>query len=59
MNCSCTEVLRLSPSHAISYLNMGGLYNDLGDEAQAIENYDSTVRLCPDYEADFMDRKFA
>ena len=54
-----TIQLRSDHAHAISYLNMGGLYHDLGDDAQALENYDNTVRLCPNYETDFMDRNFA
>ena len=40
------------------YLNRGDLYHGLDAYDQAIENYDSTVRLCPDYETDFMDRNF-
>ena len=67
------EASVLRRDHATSYLNMGELCDDLAAlyltlgkhndhkryKAKAIEAYDNTVRLCPNYETDFVDRDFA
>ena len=34
------------------------MYNNKSDYDRAITDYDNAVRLCPNYETDFIDRKF-
>ena len=53
------EIIRLNPTDAKAYINRGYAYYKKGDFEQAIEDYDSAVRLCSNYETDFVDSKFA
>ena len=43
------EVIRLNPEDATNYINRGYAYYKKGDFEQAIEDYDSAVRICPNY----------
>lgn len=51
--------IQLNPEDAINYINRGYAYYRKGDFEQAIEDYDSAVRLCSNYETDFIDSNFA
>ena len=57
------ERLKLDPSFnpnfAAIYLNLGYIYYAKNDYNSAVENYDNVVRLCPNYETDFINSKFA
>ena len=53
------EIIRLNPTDAKAYINRGYAYYKKGDFEQAIEDYDSAVRLCSNYETDFVYSKFA
>ena len=53
------EAIRLNPEDATYYINRGYAYYKKGDFEQAIEDYDSAVRLCSNYEADFIESDFA
>ena len=53
------EAIRLTPEDATHYINRGYAYYKKGNSEQAIEDYDSAVRLCSNYEADFIDSDFA
>ena len=53
------EIIRLNPTDAKAYINRGYAYYKKGDFEQAIEDYDSAVRLCSNYETDFIDSLFA
>ena len=52
------KAICLMPNHAVIYLTIGGIYQDIKDYDKAIENYDNAVRLCPNYVKDFVDSKF-
>ena len=47
-----------NPDFATIYLNLGSVYYAKKDYDMAVENYDSVVRLCPNYETDFIESKF-
>ena len=47
-----------NPDFATVYLNLGSVYYADQDYDTAIENYDNVVRLCPNYETDFIESKF-
>lgn len=53
-----SEVIRSNPEDAAAYLNRGYAYFQKGDDDKAIENFDSTVRICSNYETDFIDSNF-
>ena len=53
------EAIILNPEDATNYINRGYAYYKKGNSEQAIEDYDSAVRLCSNYETDFVDSKFA
>ena len=53
------EAIRLNPENATNYINRGYAYSKKGDFERAIEDYDGAVRLCSNYEIDFIDSKFA
>ena len=48
-----------NPDFAIIYLNLGSIYLAKKDYDEAVENYDNVVRLCPNYQTDFIESKFA
>ena len=56
------QAIWISPNDPMSYLKRGGFYHAMGDltgdYARAVEDYDNTVRLCPNYKTYFIDRKF-
>ena len=56
------EAIRLESENASFYLNRGGIYHVAGDARggyeEAIKDYDNAVRLCPNYETDFINDKF-
>ena len=54
-----SKSISLNGSHAYPYLNRGYLYAALGDPERAIEDFDNAVRLCPNYEPEFIDMKLA
>ena len=47
-----------NPDFATIYLNLGSAYYAKKDYDMAVENYDNVVRLCPNYETDFIESKF-
>ena len=53
------EAIRLNPEFALHYLIRGNVHYELGNFDMAPEDYDNAVRLCPDYETDFVDCNFA
>ena len=59
-----SEAIRLESENAILYLNRGSIYHAaIGDgkgeyKKKAVEDYDNAVRLCPNYENDFINGKF-
>ena len=53
------EAIRLNPEDATNYINRGYTYYKKGDFEQAIADYDSAVRHCSNYEANFIDSNFA
>lgn len=53
------EIIRINPEEAKAYINRGYAYYKKGNYTQAIKDYDSAVRLCSDYETDFIDSNFA
>lgn len=53
------ESVRLNPEDAKAYLNRGYAYAEKGDYDRAIEDFDHAVRLCSNYETDFIDSGFA
>ena len=53
------EAISLNPENATTYLKRGDAYLQQGDYDRAIEDFDNTVRLCPNYETDYIDSKFA
>ena len=42
---SCESAIKLNPSYAEAYYNMGNITRDLGDEKSAIEYYKKTIEL--------------
>ena len=53
------EAIQLNPEDATNYINRGYAYYKKGNSKQAIEDYDSAVRICSNYETDFIDSHFA
>ncbi len=53
------EAVRLNPDDATVYLNRGYAYYGIGELEKAIIDYDNAVRLCSNYEADFVESDFA
>lgn len=53
------EIIRLNPKEAAAYVKRGYAYYKKGDSLRAIEDYDNALRLCPNYEIDFIGSKFA
>ena len=47
-----------NPDFATIYLNLGSVHYAKQNYDIAIENYDNVVRLCPNYETDFIESKF-
>ncbi len=47
-----------NPDFATIYLNLGSVYYADQDYDTAVENYANVVRLCPNYETDFIESKF-
>ena len=43
---------------ALVYINGGYAYYKKGNYEQVIEDYDGAVRICSNYETDFIDSKF-
>ena len=50
--------VELGSDHAATYLVRGSLHQEMGRYSLAVEDYDSAVRLYPQYETDFVDRRF-
>ena len=55
---SWTKPSDLTPK-MLQTINRGYAYYKKGNSEQAIEDYDSAVRLCSNYETDFIDSNFA
>ena len=57
---SVTITQRLSSSQTIAriYLRRGSIHRAIGNRERAIEDYDNAVRLCPNYETDFIEIEF-
>ncbi len=53
------EAIQLNPEDATNYINRGYAYYKKGNSEQAIEDYNGAVRLCSNYETDFIDSRFA
>ena len=53
------EAARLNPGDAKAYLNRRYANYKKGDYDRAIEDYDNAVRLCSNYQTDFIDSHFA
>ena len=53
------EIILLDPTDAKTCINRGYAYYKKGNSTQVIEDYDSAVRLCSNYETDFIDSRFA
>ena len=53
------ETVRLNPEDAKAYLNREYAYAEKGDYDRAVADFDNAVRLCPNYETDFIDSGFA
>ena len=51
------EIIRLNPTDAKVYINRGYAYNKKGNSTRVIEDYDSAVRLCSNYETDFINSR--
>ena len=49
-----SEAIRLDPEDATNYINRGYASYKKGDFEQALEDYDSAVRLCSNYETNFI-----
>ena len=47
------------PNHATMYLSRGEIHYNKREYGRAIADYDNAVRLCPNYQTDFVDRNFA
>lgn len=47
-----------NPDFATVYLNLGSVYQAKIEYDRAVENYDNVVRICPNYETDFIESKF-
>ena len=52
------EAIRLNPEDATAYLSRGYAYHKKGEYDKAIEDFDNAVRLCPNYETDFINSHF-
>ena len=52
------KAIRLESDCALAYLNRGYMYHEMRGYERALEDYDNAVRLCPNYETDFIDRQF-
>ena len=53
------EAIRLNPKDAAGYINRGYAYYEKGEYDKAIEDFDSAVRICSNYETDFIESHFA
>ena len=52
------EAIQFNPEDATAYINRGYTYYKTGDYDRAIEDYDNAVRLCSNYETDFIESYF-
>ena len=52
------KAIQLDPENATNHINRGYAYYKKGNSEQAIEDYDSAVRLCSNYGIDFIDSNF-
>ena len=52
------DAIESNPGDAAGYINRGYAYYETGDYDRAIEDFDKAVRLCPNYETDFIDSNF-
>ena len=51
----CVPTFSIFAGQVTYYLNRGYAYDNKGDYNRAIKDYDNAVRLCPDYEIQFID----
>ena len=52
----CNRAIEINPEHALFYLIRGSLLRELGDVSAMLIDFDNAVRLCSNYETDFLDR---
>ena len=53
----CNRAIEINPEHARFYLLRGSLLRRLGAVPEMLIDFDNAVRLCSNYESDFLDRK--